>query len=150
MTSVKNPHQLTIQLVKTQVNPTRRGLGYFSQNPTQPTSFRRVSKTRTFNNSAIIHDISSLIHHISSLIHYISFLIHYISHSSHLISHSSHIIFHSSHLIVAMMLALSFEDRTFDDLKDLLLYLNQHADSEDYAIVLKRTKKFKLQVTCKT
>jgi CO dehydrogenase nickel-insertion accessory protein CooC1 len=49
-----------------------------------------------------------------------------------------------------MMLVLSFEDRTFDDLKDLLLYLNQHADSEDYAIVLKRTKKFKLQVTCKT
>jgi hypothetical protein len=48
------------------------------------------------------------------------------------------------------MLAFFFEDRTFDDLKDLLLYLNQHADSEDYAIVLKRTKKFKLQVTCKT
>ncbi len=48
-----------------------------------------------------------------------------------------------------MMLASSFEDRIFDDLKDLLLYLNQHADSEDYAIVLKRTKKSKLQVTCK-
>jgi hypothetical protein len=48
------------------------------------------------------------------------------------------------------MLAFSFEDRTFDDLKDLLLYLNQHADLENYAIVLKRTKKFKLQVTCKT
>jgi hypothetical protein len=48
-----------------------------------------------------------------------------------------------------MMLASSSEGRTFDDLKDLLLYLNQHADSEDYAVVLKRTKKFKLQVTCK-
>jgi hypothetical protein len=49
-----------------------------------------------------------------------------------------------------MMLALSFEDSIFDDFKDLLLYLNQHADLEDYAIVLKRTKKFKLNVTCKT
>jgi hypothetical protein len=48
------------------------------------------------------------------------------------------------------MSAFSFEDRTFDDLKDLLLYLNQHVNSEDYVIVLKRTKKFKLQVTCKT
>jgi hypothetical protein len=28
--------------------------------------------------------------------------------------------------------------------------LNQHADSEDYAIVLKRTKKSKLEITCKT
>ncbi len=59
------------------------------------------------------------------------------------------LLFHS-HLIVVMMLASSFEDCTFDDLKDLLLYLNQHVDSEDYAIVLKRTKKFKLQITCKT
>jgi hypothetical protein len=49
-----------------------------------------------------------------------------------------------------MMLAFFFEDRTFDDLKNLLLYLNQHADSEDYAIVLKRTKKSKLEITCKT
>jgi hypothetical protein len=49
-----------------------------------------------------------------------------------------------------MMLAFSFEDRTFDDLKDLLLYLNQHADSEDYAIVLKRTKKSKLEIISKT
>jgi hypothetical protein len=49
-----------------------------------------------------------------------------------------------------MMLASSFEDRTFDDLKDLLLYLNQHADSEDYAIVLKRTKKSKLEIISKT
>ncbi len=45
-----------------------------------------------------------------------------------------------------MMLVLSFEDRTFDDLKNLLLYLKQHADSEDYAIVLKRTKKSKLEI----
>ncbi len=49
-----------------------------------------------------------------------------------------------------MMLASSLEDRTFDDLKDLILYLNQHADSEDYAIVLKRTKKSKLEIISKT
>jgi hypothetical protein len=49
-----------------------------------------------------------------------------------------------------MMLALLFEDRNFDDLKDLLLYLNQHADSEDYAIVLKRTKKSELEIINKT
>jgi hypothetical protein len=48
-----------------------------------------------------------------------------------------------------MMLASSFEDRTFDDLKNLLLYLNQHVDFEDYAIVLKRTKKSKLRITYK-
>ncbi len=48
------------------------------------------------------------------------------------------------------MLVFSLEDRTFDDLKDLLLYLNQHADSEDYAIVLKRTKKSKLEIISKT
>jgi hypothetical protein len=47
------------------------------------------------------------------------------------------------------MLVLFIEDRTFDDLKDLLLYLNQHANSEDYAIVLKRTKKSKLEITNK-
>ncbi len=49
-----------------------------------------------------------------------------------------------------MMLVFSFEDRTFDDLKDLLLYLNQHVDFEDYAMILKRTKKSKLRITCKT
>jgi hypothetical protein len=49
-----------------------------------------------------------------------------------------------------MMLAFSFEDRTFDDFKDLLLYLIQHVDSEDYAIVLKRTKKSKLEIINKT
>jgi hypothetical protein len=48
------------------------------------------------------------------------------------------------------MLVFSFKDRIFDNLKNLLLYINQHVNSEDYAIVLKRTKKFKLQVTCKT
>ncbi len=72
------------------------------------------------------------------------FLIHLHFSFTFLFSHSH------SHFIVAMMLVSSFEDCTFDDFKDHLLYLNQHVDSKDYAIVLKRTKKIKLQVTCKT
>ncbi len=65
-------------------------------------------------------------------------------------SHLENSVFHSHLIVATMMLALFFEDRTFDDLKDLLLYLNQHADSEDYAIILKRTKKSKLKIISKT
>ncbi len=48
-----------------------------------------------------------------------------------------------------MILSFSFEDRTFDDLDDLLRFINEHARSEDYAMILLRIKKFKLNVKCK-
>ncbi len=48
-----------------------------------------------------------------------------------------------------MILSSSFEGRTFDDFDDILRFLNEHVDKEEYAIVLKRTKKFKLRVKCK-
>ncbi len=48
-----------------------------------------------------------------------------------------------------MILSFSSEDRIFDDLNDLLRFINEHARSEDYAIILKRIKKSKLSVKCK-
>jgi hypothetical protein len=49
------------------------------------------------------------------------------------------------------MILISFsEDRIFDDFDDLLRFLNEHVDQEEYAVVLKRTKKFKLRVKGKT
>jgi hypothetical protein len=48
-----------------------------------------------------------------------------------------------------MILSFSFEDRTFDDLDHLLRFINEHARSEDYAMILLRIKKFKLNVKCK-
>ncbi len=49
-----------------------------------------------------------------------------------------------------MTLFFSLENRIFDDFDDLLRFLNEHVHQEEYAIVLKRTKKFKLKVKCKT
>jgi hypothetical protein len=60
-----------------------------------------------------------------------------------------HVAFTSHHLTVAMILSSSSEDRTFDDLNDLLRFINEHAGSEGYAMILKRTKKFKLGVKSK-
>jgi hypothetical protein len=61
-----------------------------------------------------------------------------------------HLIISSSHISsYAMILSSSSEDRFFDELNDLLRFINEHARSEDYAIVLKRIKKSKLSVKCK-
>ncbi len=49
-----------------------------------------------------------------------------------------------------MILSSSFENRIFDDFDDLFRFVNEHVDKEEYAVVLKRTKKFKLRVKCKT
>jgi hypothetical protein len=44
----------------------------------------------------------------------------------------------------------SFEDaQFFDSLKNLILRVNQHVDSKNYAVVLARIKKFKLDETRK-
>jgi hypothetical protein len=48
-----------------------------------------------------------------------------------------------------MILSSSSEDHIFDDLNDLLRFINEHAESEDYAMILKRIKKFKLDVKSK-
>jgi hypothetical protein len=48
-----------------------------------------------------------------------------------------------------MILLSSSEDRIFNDLDDLLRFINEHAKSEDYAMILKRIKKFKLDVKSK-
>jgi hypothetical protein len=45
-----------------------------------------------------------------------------------------------------MNLVFSSEDLSFAYLKNLLQAFNEHADSEDYAIVLKRTKKSKNEI----
>ncbi len=67
---------------------------------------------------------------------------------AYLIFSSSYI--SSSHILsYAMMLSSSSEDRIFDELDDLLRFINEHAKSEDYAIVLKRIKKFKLDIKFK-
>ncbi len=54
----------------------------------------------------------------------------------------------SRHLV--MILSSSSENRTFDEFEHLLRFLNEHVDSEEYAIVQKRSKKFKLRIKCKT
>jgi hypothetical protein len=46
-------------------------------------------------------------------------------------------------------LASSEDEQSFDSLKNLILRVNQHADSRDYAVVLARIKKFKLDETRK-
>ncbi len=48
-----------------------------------------------------------------------------------------------------MILLSSFKNRTFDDLNDLLCFINKLARFEDYAMILLRIKKFKLNVKCK-
>ena len=37
-------------------------------------------------------------------------------------------------------------DQNFDSLKNLILTVNQHAGLRDYAVILHRTKKFKLEM----
>ncbi len=68
--------------------------------------------------------------------------------SSHLIVASYRRILSSRHLV--MILSSSFEDRTFDEFEHLLRFLNEHVGSEEYAIVQKRSKNFKLRTKCKT
>jgi hypothetical protein len=48
-----------------------------------------------------------------------------------------------------MILSSSLKDRIFDDLNDLLRFINEHARFENYAMILLRIKKFKLNVKCK-
>jgi hypothetical protein len=49
-----------------------------------------------------------------------------------------------------MILFLFLKDRIFDDFNDIFRFVNKHVNKEEYAVVLKRTKKFKLRVKCKT
>jgi hypothetical protein len=44
----------------------------------------------------------------------------------------------------------SESDQTFKSLKDFILQVNEHAASQDYAVVLLRIKKSKLNVIRKT
>jgi hypothetical protein len=46
--------------------------------------------------------------------------------------------------------ALFEDDQSFESLKDLILKINEHAESKNYAIVMNRIKKFKLSVRRKT
>ncbi len=48
-----------------------------------------------------------------------------------------------------MNLASSSEDLSFAYLKSLVRFINEHVDREEYAVMLKRIKKFKLEVTNK-
>jgi hypothetical protein len=45
-----------------------------------------------------------------------------------------------------MPLLSSSDGQIFESLKNLILRVNEHAASEDYAVMLLRTKKFKLEV----
>jgi hypothetical protein len=49
-----------------------------------------------------------------------------------------------------MNLAFSSEDLSFAYLKNLVRFINEHADRENYAVILKRTKKFKEETINKT
>jgi hypothetical protein len=46
--------------------------------------------------------------------------------------------------------ALFEDDQSFESLKDLILKINEHAESRNYAIVMSRIKKFKLSMRRKT
>ncbi len=67
--------------------------------------------------------------------------------SYHFILH--HLIISSSHHLI-MSFASSEDDQIFENLDDLMLRINEHAESQKYACVLHRTKKFKLEVRRKT
>jgi hypothetical protein len=45
-----------------------------------------------------------------------------------------------------MPLLSSSDEQIFESLKNLMLRVNEHVASKDYAVVLLRTKKFKLEV----
>jgi hypothetical protein len=60
-----------------------------------------------------------------------------------------YVVFTSHHFIVVIILSSSSKNRIFDDLDDLLRFINKHAESEDYAMIFKRIKKFKLDVKSK-
>jgi hypothetical protein len=47
-------------------------------------------------------------------------------------------------------LALFEDEQFFESLKNLILKINEHAESRDYAIVMSRIKKFKLSIRRKT
>jgi hypothetical protein len=51
-----------------------------------------------------------------------------------------------SNFIVAMSLLSSSDEHIFESLKNLMLRANEHAVSKDYAVILLRTKKSKLEV----
>jgi uncharacterized protein YeeX (DUF496 family) len=50
----------------------------------------------------------------------------------------------------SISLAFLEHDQSFKSLKNLILKINEHAESRDYAIVMSRIKKFKLSVHRKT
>jgi hypothetical protein len=50
----------------------------------------------------------------------------------------------------SIFLALFENDQSFENLKNLILKINEHAESRNYAIVMSRIKKFKLSVRRKT
>jgi hypothetical protein len=50
----------------------------------------------------------------------------------------------------SISLAFLEDDQSFESLKDLILKINEHAESRNYAIVMSRIKKFKLSVRRKT
>jgi hypothetical protein len=61
--------------------------------------------------------------------------------------------FHLSHyriLAIVMSLKSSEDDQSFESLKNLLLKVNENVDSQDYAVMLTRIKKFKLEIKNKT
>ena len=45
-----------------------------------------------------------------------------------------------------MSLTSSIEDQIFSFLKELVRAVNEHAEFEDYAVVIARIKKFKLRI----
>jgi hypothetical protein len=45
-----------------------------------------------------------------------------------------------------MNLALSSKGLSFAFLKNLVRFINEHVDREEYAVMLKRIKKFKLEI----
>jgi hypothetical protein len=49
-----------------------------------------------------------------------------------------------------MSLLSSADEQIFESLKNLMLRVNEHAASKDYAVMLLRTKKIKLEVKRKT
>jgi KaiC/GvpD/RAD55 family RecA-like ATPase len=50
----------------------------------------------------------------------------------------------------SISLALLEDEQSFESLENLILKINEHAESRDYAIVLDQIKKFKLDVRKKT
>ncbi len=124
-------------LIESDKNP----FAYLDQSKQHCLSSSHLKKTLVFVFSSYWVRISKIFHLRLCILFFTSHFILNISfYSQHLI------LFSTSHFILNINLASSSEDLSFAYLKNLVRFINEHVDRENYAMILKRTKKFKKEI----